>query len=271
MAQPLTVEAPCAPATAGRRASRVKTAKSFFRVLLTTALLCFLLSCAGPGKKPQPPAGYPEPYKIGGHWYQPLKDTHHFSERGLASWYGKGFHGHRTASGEVYNMYEMTAAHKTLPMGTYVRVRNFDNGKTVDVRINDRGPFVRGRILDLSYEAAKRIGVVGPGTAPVEIIALGFMQETKVGERVQRTMVPMDYHAGDFTIQVGAFRDRQNAVRVRDKLARTYQNAHIVVYESGQGTFHRVRVGRSDKLEQAREYERILEAAGYPDAMVVAR
>jgi rare lipoprotein A len=168
-------------------------------------------------------------------------------------------------------MYEMTAAHKTLPMGTYVRAHNFNNGKTVDVRINDRGPFVRGRIIDLSYEAAKRIGVFGPGTAPVEIIALGSMQETKVGGKVQRTLVPGDYYAGDFTIQVGAFKDRQNAVRLRDRLARTYQNAHIVVYESAQGAFHRVRVGSSDRLEQARKYEKMLEAAGYPDAMVVAR
>lgn len=249
----------------------VKIAKSFLPRLLTTGLLCFLLSCAGPDRKPQPPAGHPEPYNIGGRWYQPLKDACDFRERGMASWYGKGFHGQDTASGEIYNMYEMTAAHKTLPMGTYVRAYNLDNGKTVDVRINDRGPFVRGRIIDLSYKAAKRIGLVGPGTAPVEIVALGSMQETKVGGKIQRTLASGDYYAGDFTIQVGAFKDRQNAVRLRDKLARTYENAHIVLYESGQGTLHRVRVGRSDRLQQARKYEKMLEAAGYSDAMVVAR
>jgi len=189
----------------------------------------------------------------------------------MASWYGKGFHGRKTASGETYNMYAMTAAHKTLPMGTYVRAQNLDNGKTVDVRINDRGPFVHGRVIDLSYEAAKRMGVVGPGTAPVEIVALGAVKETKVGGKVQRRLVPGDYYAGDFTIQVGAFKERKNAVRLRNKLAVTYQNAHIAVYESALGAFYRVRVGRSDRLEEARKYESILEAAGYPDAMVVAR
>jgi rare lipoprotein A len=106
-------------------------------------------------------------------WYQPLPHARDFRQRGEASWYGRDFHGRQTASGEIYDMYAMTAAHKTLPLGTYVRVQNRDNNKTVDVRVNDRGPFVRGRIIDLSYTAAHKIGVVGPGTAAVEIAALG--------------------------------------------------------------------------------------------------
>lgn len=167
-------------------------------------------------------------------------------------------------------MHAMTAAHKTLPMGTYVRARHLDSGKTVEVRINDRGPFVCGRIIDLSYEAARRIGVVGEGTAPVEIVALGSLKETEVAGKVQRTLVPEDYYSGDFTIQVGAFKDRENAVMLRDKLALTYQNAHIGVYEGAHGTFYRVRVGRSNRLEQARRFKKVLEAAGYADAMVVA-
>jgi rare lipoprotein A len=229
-----------------------------------------LLNCARPEKRPQPPPGYPQPYKIGKHWYQPLKDAEDFRERGSASWYGRQFHGRKTANGETYNMYAMTAAHKTLPMGTYVRARNLDNGKTVDVRINDRGPFVRGRVIDLSYEAAKRIGVIGPGTAPVEIVALGSLKETEVAGEARRTLVPGDYYSGDFTIQVGAFKDKQNAENLRDKLALTYQNAHIAVHEGTHGTFYRVRVGRSDRLDRAREYEKTLENAGYTDAMVVA-
>ncbi|WP_082757846.1 septal ring lytic transglycosylase RlpA family protein [Candidatus Desulfofervidus auxilii] len=88
---------------------------------------------------------------------------------GIASWYGPGFHGQRTASGEVYNMYKYTAAHKTLPLGTYVRVINLENGKTVIVRINDRGPFKKGRIIDLSYAAAKKIGMIASGTARVKL------------------------------------------------------------------------------------------------------
>ncbi len=240
-------------------------------LLFFTGLLSLLLSCTRPEKRPQPLPGHPQPYKIGEHWYQPLKGADDFLERGTASWYGKQFHGRKTASGETYNMYAMTAAHKTLPMGTYVRARNLDSGKTVDVRINDRGPFVRGRIIDLSYEAAKRMGVVGPGTAPVEIVALGSLKETEVAGKVQQTLVPGDYYAGDFTIQVGAFKDRQNAVKLRDKLAVKYKNAHIAAYEGALETFYCVRVGRSDRLERAREYEKMLEAAGYRDAMVVAR
>ena len=89
--------------------------------------------------------------------------------KGIASWYGPGFHGQRTASGEVYNMYKYTAAHKTLPLGTYVRVINLENGKTVIVRINDRGPFKKGRIIDLSYAAAKKIGMIASGTARVKL------------------------------------------------------------------------------------------------------
>ena len=238
---------------------------------LCICALFFLLSCAAPEKRPAALPGYPKAYKIGKRWYQPLKHAHGFRERGTASWYGKDFHGRKTASGEIYNMYAMTAAHKTLPLGTYVRVCNFDNGKTVDVRINDRGPFVRGRIIDLSYEAARRIGLVGPGTAPTEIVALGLVKETVVNGKVQRTLVPGDYYVGDFTIQVGAFKLKENAVRLRSKLAQTYKNAHIVVYEGARGTFYRVRVSRCKTLDQAKMYEKIVEAAGYPDAIVVAR
>ena len=244
---------------------------TYFQFPICAAISLFLLSCAAPEKRPAPLPGYPKPYKIGKQWYQPLEHARGFQERGTASWYGKAFHGRKTASGEPYDMYALTAAHKTLPMGTYVRVSNLSNGKTVDVRINDRGPFVRGRIIDLSYEAARQIGLVGRGTAPAKIVALGSLQETVVGGKVQRAIVPGNYYVGDFTIQVGAFKYKENAVRLRDKLAQTYQNAHIVAYESDRGTFYRVRVTRCRRLDQARKYERLLEAAGYRDAIVVAR
>lgn len=238
---------------------------------ICVAISLFLLSCAVPEKRPASIPGHPEPYKLGRHWYQPLIHTRGFQERGIASWYGKKFHGRKTANGEIYNMYAITAAHKTLPLGTYVRVTNLNNGNTVDVRINDRGPFVRGRIIDLSYEAAKQIGMVVQGTAPVEIVALGSMKETVVAGKVQRTIVPGDYYAGDFTIQVGAFKQKENAVTLKNKLAQTYENTHIAVHESVNGTFYRVRVAKCKKLDQAREYEKMLEAAGYPDAIVVAQ
>ena len=109
-----------------------------------------------------------KPYEIAGHTYVPLTDGRALTEKGLASWYGKKFHGHRTASGEAYNMYAMTAAHKTLPIPSYARVRNPANGREVIVRVNDRGPFSPGRVIDLSYTAALKLGVLN-GVAPVEI------------------------------------------------------------------------------------------------------
>jgi rare lipoprotein A len=238
---------------------------------ICAAISLFLLSCAVPEKKPASLPGYPEPYKIDKRWYQPLKHARGFRERGMVSWYGKKFHGRKTASGEAYNMYDLTAAHKTLPLGTYVRVYNLNNDKTVDVRINDRGPYVRGRIIDLSYEAAQRIGLVGPGTAPAEIVALGSLKETVVDGEVQYTLVHGNYYVGDFTIQVGAFKYKENAVMLRNKLSETYKNAHIAVYETTKGTFYRVRVARCKELDQAKKYEKMLEAAGYTDAIVVAR
>jgi rare lipoprotein A len=109
-----------------------------------------------------------KPYEVGGERYVPLTTDSPLAEKGLASWYGRKFHGRRTASGEVYNMYSMTAAHKTMPIPSFARVRNPANGREVIVRINDRGPFVRGRIIDLSYAAATRLGVEG-GVKPVEV------------------------------------------------------------------------------------------------------
>ncbi|MFL6699875.1 MAG: septal ring lytic transglycosylase RlpA family protein [Vitreoscilla sp.] len=123
---------------------------------------------AVPQIEPVRPGGPNKPYEIGGHTYVPLTDDRALAEKGLASWYGKKFHGHRTASGEAYNMYAMTAAHKTLPIPSYARVRNPANGKEIIVRVNDRGPFSPGRVIDLSYTAALKLGVLN-GVAQVEI------------------------------------------------------------------------------------------------------
>ena len=246
--------------------------KSFNRQLFVgVSISLFLLSCAAREKRPEILPGYPKPYKIGKSWYQPIKQARGFQERGIASWYGRPFHGRKTANGETYNMYAMTAAHKTLPLGTHVRVYNRNNGKTIEVRINDRGPFVRGRIIDLSYEAARRLGLVGPGTAPVKIAALGSIKKTVVGGKVRRTLVPGNYHVGDFTVQVGAFKEKENAVRLRNELAQTYKNAHIAKHEGAKGIVYRVRVGRSKTLDDAEKHKKILGVAGYKDAIVVAR
>ena len=116
--------------------------------------------------------GNPESYEVDGKEYHVLDTSEGYRQAGIASWYGEDFQGRRTSSGESYDMYQMTAAHKTLPLPTYVRVTNVENGRTVVVRVNDRGPFVEGRIIDLSYVAAQRLGMVGSGTARVEVVAL---------------------------------------------------------------------------------------------------
>jgi rare lipoprotein A len=236
------------------------------------AILFLIEGCATsepPSAPPSaPPSGYPKPYRVYGKWYQPLPNAKGFRQRGLASWYGRDFHGKKTSSGETYDMYAMTAAHKTLPLGTYVRVHHLANNTSVDVRINDRGPFVRGRIIDLSYTAARSLGLVGPGTAEVEIVALGKLTSTDGG--TSRTFVPEDYYSGNFTFQIGAFLKYENAERLKHKLNGKYKNAHITTYDNGKDTYYRVRVGKAANLEQAAEFERYLIQNGFPGAFIVA-
>lgn len=117
-------------------------------------------------------SGNPESYEVDGTEYHVLDTSEGYREIATASWYGEAFHGRRTSSGETYDMYQMSAAHKTLPLPTYVRVTNLGNGRSIVVRVNDRGPFVEGRIIDLSYVAALRLGMIGTGTARVEVVAL---------------------------------------------------------------------------------------------------
>lgn len=223
-----------------------------------------------PQYRTPPKTGTYKPYKIDNQWYTPLMTATNFRQKGLASWYGKKFHGRKTANGEIYNMYAMTAAHKTLPMGTHVRVHNLQNGQNTVVRINDRGPFVRGRIIDLSYNAAKKIGIVGPGTAPVEIVALGSAVAKKTSSGSSHTYQPLDYNQGNFTFQVGAFKNRDNAVRLKNKLSRTYDHTHISTYDNGNEIFYRVRLGKCITLQQALEYENHLMQSGFEGAFAVA-
>ncbi len=254
---------------------RITTSSSFYfrfmgvPLLLISAFIYFLSGCAATyDPPPKQPAGYPKPYKVFGKWYQPLPHSKGFRQRGIASWYGKDFHGKKTSNGEIYDMYAMTAAHKTLPLGTYVRVHNLANNRKLEVRINDRGPFVRGRIIDLSYTAAKDIGIVGPGTARVEVVALGTPATTDGGS--SRSYVPGDYYSGNFTYQVGAFVNRENAEKQKRDLEKRYKNAHITVFDRGDQIFYRVRVGKFTTLEDAVRHEEILIQDGYPDAILIA-
>jgi rare lipoprotein A len=233
-------------------------------------LLLILWSCATQQPSPPPlpppeaPAGYPKPYKALGKWYQPLPDSKGFREFGRASWYGQAFHGRKTSSGERYDMYAMTAAHKTLPLGTRVSVRHLGNGRRIDVRINDRGPFVRGRVIDLSYAAAKKLGIVGPGTGEVEVVALAtpIPADSRPGK--------VDLYSGNFTFQVGAFGVRENAERLKAKLSRTYPNAHITPFDRGDRILYRVRIGHAATLKEAAAVEAYLIRSGFPDAFAVA-
>src|SRR6185369_4967688 len=183
------------------------------------ALLCcgLLTACAGHDKYARlPDSSLPrkglKPYTINGERYEPLSSHEGFVQRGLASWYGSDFHGKETSNGEIYDMYAMTAAHKTLPLGVYVKVNNRENGRETVVRINDRGPFVNGRIIDLSYTAARQLGLLDKGTAPVKIEALGYLDSNNQGKVAYRA--PASYDRGSFGIQVGAFTALDNAQRM---------------------------------------------------------
>lgn len=246
------------------------------RHLIVVVLIAVLttLSINGCTKAPVIPDHLPEktprPYRIGQEWYQPLASVREYKERGVASWYGKDFHGKKTSSGETYNMYAMTAAHKILPLGTFVRVKNLENNRVIDVRINDRGPFVRGRIIDLSYTAAKKLEIVDPGTSAVEIVALGRRNSSKVKGSEGIEYTPVDYFSGTFSVQVGAFQDRNNAERLRKDLALTHQDTHISTFSNGDNTFYRVRVGRYSSVDQVMKTERLLVENGFSGAFSVA-
>ena len=194
--------------------------------------VCMALSGCGGKKRVHPPAAVR------------LRAT----ETGVASWYGHPYHGRRAADGEIYDMEKMTAAHRTLPFGTWVRVTNLENNQTVDVRIIDRGPFARGRILDLSHAAAVSIAMIGPGTAKVKI--------TVIAKPVVETATapaptpPVPVAADLFAVQVGAFADRNNAERVRSSMERRYGSAKVVLRDA-QPPRWRVLVGREATPEDA--------------------
>ena len=148
------------------------------------------------------------PYSIDGKMYTPTMVSVGDYFSGVSSWYGKDFHGKKTSNGEVYNMYEMTAAHKTLPMNTMLKVTNLKNNKSIVVRVNDRGPFVGTRIIDLSYTAATRIDLVANGTGPVGIEVIGFAGVVAPAGSPKQSVVETDY-----LIQIGAFRHKEGATR----------------------------------------------------------
>jgi rare lipoprotein A len=175
-------------------------------------------------------------------------------EEGVASWYGRPFDGRRAASGEIFSMYDMTAAHRTLPFGTQVKVHDLENGRDVTVRINDRGPFVEGRIIDLSYAAAQAMGM--NGIARVQLEILGVSPDSGAGAGggvgvgagpitggVAGTVPVTIDESGVFAVQVGAFSDVNNANRFKALIEQSFTPVTVVSFDSGNGIFYRVRVG----------------------------
>jgi rare lipoprotein A len=201
-----------------------------------------------PSPPPAPAPAHPKHTKT-----PPVPAAVGYTEEGNASWYGNPFHGRRASNGEVYDMNKLTAAHRTLPFDTMVRVTNLNNGKNTTVRITDRGPFVDNRIIDLSQAAAREIESIGPGVVPVRIEVLGNVDVT----------------AGFFTVQVGAFHDRGNAERLRDRLSVSYSPIFIQQYDSSDGAFYRVRVGRISGQEAAQDFgEKLRNAEGFSPMVI---
>ncbi len=169
-------------------------------------------------------------------------------QKGLASWYGPNFHGKLTSNREIYNMHALTAAHKTLPFGVYVRVTNLNNGKSVVVRINDRGPFIKGRIIDLSYAGAKKLGLDISGVAPVKIKVLKKYSPKKSSQK--------------FSIQVGSFISKKNAKILKRKLQKSYWNVYISKIKASSNTFYRVRI-KARSMKSAEKIAKKLMKQGY--------
>jgi len=238
----------------------------FMAVLILTATV--LYGC-GTTELDAPVTGLSKnSYEVFGKVYHPIDSATGFRQQGVASWYGKQFHEKKTANGEIYNMHAMTAAHKTLPLGTMVKIKNVENGKTTIVRINDRGPFCRDRIIDLSFRAATEIGMIKNGTAAVEIMALGNDDAifTKSDNRIPDNV----YCTGDFTIQVGSFGDPDNAEKLKISLEEITQDVYVVPTEKDGQTFYRVRVGRFNSLKQAQNMEQLLVQNGFENLCTVA-
>jgi rare lipoprotein A len=265
-----------------------------FSLLTTTALAALLSACAGgptydsapttgapsrlpgdavPREEPRSRYGNGPYYEVFGETYKVMDTTYGYQQRGVASWYGKKFHGRKTSSQEPYDMYAMTAAHKTLPLPTYVRVRNLKNNRSVVVRVNDRGPFVDNRLIDLSYSAALKLDMVRDGTGLVEVTAISFdeapRQERRAANPPARNSTKTTDNAGVF-VQVGAFGEAGNARR-RYQLIRDGGIGPAFVHEekSASQTLYRVRIGPIDDVTQYDSIVVRLEGLGITETHLV--
>jgi len=245
---------------------------------------------ATPRREPKSRYGNPASYVVRGKRYYTKTSSKGYRERGVASWYGTKFHGHRTSSGESYDMYKMSAAHKTLPLPTYARVTNLRNSKSVIVKINDRGPFHDNRLIDLSYAAASRLGILGKGTGLVEVEAIDPLSYaaaesprpvrhvTVSQPKLTATALAPEPVAADSTseapslyLQLGAFLSRSNAERLQQRLstATLPGKLHISETVANQKHIYRVRIGPLANVETADRLTRTLTEQGIASPHVV--
>ncbi len=210
-----------------------------------------------------------QPYRINNITYYPIPSSSGYVETGIASWYGDDFHGRPTSNGEIYDMYDHTAAHKLLPMNTVLLVKNLENGNETIVRINDRGPFIRDRIIDLSYEAAKKLHLHNKGLGKVRITALA-PSDTR-GEGVFSKAYQYNFDQGEFYVQIGSFKIKNNALRLQRKFTDAGHTTVIQKYFHPAYVFFRVQVYVGTSLHIARKAETALHKYGYQGAFVIAR
>lgn len=248
------------------------------------------LANAEPRFEPRRSAGNKSPYTVWGKKYRVLDSNDGYVERGIASWYGEKFHGHKTSNGEVFDMYTMSAAHKSLVIPSYARVTNLDNGRSVIVRVNDRGPFHGDRLIDLSYAAAKKLGYQGKGTARVEVAAITVRPDgsmTLAGKPFPGSRAPLPLerhetvaHSGDgvqaggngraLFLQLGSFSSRSPADTLLNRARHEVSNpVRVHSVDTASGRFHRVQVGPFHDTEEAERLQRLLEDRGYGETILL--
>lgn len=256
------------------------TLRPLTRILCITCMIALLASCFHMRRGDGPPGFYidetkipnaipkPEPrakygnmtsYRIGSKRYHTLTSSDHFEQTGTASWYGTMFHDKRTSSGEKYDMLAMTAAHKTLPLPTYVEVTNLDNHRKIIVKVNDRGPFASNRIIDLSYVAAKKLGMLGRGTARVRIAAINPYTYAAGGSKaVGRSIRHAIY------LQAGAFKNKTYAIKLRNRLANMLTFPVRVSHSTVNARLYRVQIGPIHDSAAAEQLSKKLKNSGIP-------
>jgi rare lipoprotein A len=272
-------------------------------LILPLLLLALVSGCAGkkaPTPDTQTAARLPNgtggihktgnPYKIGGRWYTPMPFENAYDQTGVASWYGRDFDGKPTANGEIYDMHALSAAHKTLPLPTLVRVTNLENGRSVIVRVNDRGPFVKERLIDLSYAAAKELRYARNGTAHVRVQSLQLPPPSKqetlaMGKKLMAADHPNSVHvsspdsltapataaSGKIFIQLGAFSSKDNAMHLEQQLKSSFSAIHTVTVQLGNRTFYRVRIGPYDDMVNIEQTVLSLQSHGFDKPVVVIK